>query len=159
MLRVQDVMTTDVKTVTPDTPAEVAWQRMITAGVHHLVVTRGDDVVGLFSDRDAGGRRGTRARQGHTVSELMSHPPVCVAADVPVRKAANLMRGRSIGSLVVCTAPGRLRGIVTTADLLELLGRGAQHPVVENRRWTLKNRGDRRPAHVTGQAKVMSGRR
>ena len=143
MLRVQDVMTTDVKTVRPGISADAACERMFEAGVHHLVVTQEDRVVGVFSERDAGGRRGTRIRQGRSVSDLMSRPAVCVSGETPVRKAANLMRGRSIGSLIVCDPQGRLRGIVTTADLLELLGRGLSHPVIEGRRWTLKHRGAR----------------
>lgn len=147
MVRVQDVMTLRVETVGPEMPAQTAWQRMQMEGMHHLVVMREQQVVGLFSDRDAGSRRGTALRKGRTVGELMTAKPLTIRPDTPVRKAANLMRGRSIGSLVVTDAGGRLVGIVTVSDLLELLGRGVDHPVAVTHRWTLKHRAPHKKRH------------
>jgi CBS domain-containing protein len=144
MLRVQDVMSAPVETIRPDAPADAAWQQMNLKGIHHLVVRDGSAVVGLLSVRDVGGRRGAALRRGHTVGELMSPGPVSVPPETPVRRAANVMRGRSIGSLLVTDATGKLRGIVSVADLLELLGRGSSRPVVQGKRWTLKHRGQTR---------------
>ena len=143
-------MSEDVETVSPESAADAAWQRMRLAGVHHLVVTSGARVVGLISDRDAGGTKGAALRKGRTVGDLMTPAPVTVAPDTPIRKAANLMRGRSIGSLVVTKKNGRLSGIVTVSDLLELLGRGAERPVVATTRWTIKHRTPHKKVHVTG---------
>jgi CBS domain-containing protein len=142
-MRVQDVMTKDVKTIAPTSSAEDAWEVMRTHQIHHVVVTRGSRVVGILSDRDAGGRRGALLRRGHTVEELMTKPVITVEPTATVRKAANLMRGRSIGCVVV-TERGRVVGIVTVADLLELLGRGSDRPVPAARRWTLKHRAPHR---------------
>jgi CBS domain-containing protein len=50
------------------------------------------------------------------------------------------MRGRTIGSLPV-VEKGRLAGIVTVTDLLDLIGRGVERPVEKGKRWTLKHRG------------------
>jgi CBS domain-containing protein len=69
-----------------------------------------------------------------------------VSPTTTVRKAANLMRGRSIGCLVV-TKRDRIVGIVTVADLLELVGRGADRPVASTTRWTLKHRAPHRKRH------------
>ena len=49
-----------------------------------------------------------------------------------VRRAANLMRGRSIGCLVA-TRNGRMAGIVTVSDLLDLLGKGGERRVANPR--------------------------
>jgi acetoin utilization protein AcuB len=152
MLRVQDLMTQPVETVRAGTPADEAWARMHAKGIHHLVVITAAGVVGVISDRDAGGRRGSALRRGRTVADLMSRSPVCVTPDTPVRKAANVLRGRSIGSLVVTDDRGRLVGIVTAADLLELLGRGIERPVLERRRWTLKHRVPHRKRHQAAGA-------
>ena len=76
MVRVQDVMTLRVETVGPEMPAQEAWQRMQMEGMHHLVVTKNGEVVGLFSDRDAGSRRGAAVRKGRTVGELMTAKPL-----------------------------------------------------------------------------------
>ncbi len=147
MVRVQDVMTEAVEVVAVDTSAEQAFDRMRARRIHHLVVTDGGRVVGVFSHRDAGGGRGAALRQGRTVGELMTPAPVTVQPDTPIRKAANLMRGRAIGSLVVTDRIGRLKGIVTVADLLELLGRGIARPVVASTRWTLNHRAPHRKLH------------
>ena len=147
MIRVQDVMTDAVEVVAADSSAERAFDRMRARRIHHLVVTDEGRVVGVFSDRDAGGPRGAALRQGRTVAELMTPAPVTVVPGTPIRKAANVMRGRAIGSLVVTDRNGRLKGIVTVADLLELLGRGIARPVAASTRWTLNHRAPHRKAH------------
>jgi CBS domain-containing protein len=148
-MRVQDVMTTDVQTVSPETKADEAWNLMRVKHFHHLVVTKGRRILGVLSDRDAGGRRGAAVRTGHAVLDLMSEPAVTVLPDTTVRRAANLMRGRSIGCLVVANA-GRVLGIVTVSDLLELVGRGLDRQVETTTRWTLKHRVPHRKAKATG---------
>jgi CBS domain-containing protein len=146
-MRVQDVMTEDVQTISPTSAVEDAWELMRRGGFHHVVVTRGGQVAGILSDRDAGGRRGATMRRGHTVADLMTAPVVTVQPATTVRRAANLMRGRSIGCLVV-TDRGHVVGIVTVADLLALLGRGSARPVAAVRRWTLKHRTPHRKQHA-----------
>ncbi len=142
-MRVQDVMTQVVQTVSPEMDAEDAWNLMRQKRIHHLVVTEGRRLVGVVSDRDIGGRQGSPVRKGHTVKDLMTEPVLTVTPTTPVRKAANLMRGRSIGCLVVAVA-GRVAGIITVADLLELIGRGSERPVSTTTRWTLKHRAPHR---------------
>jgi CBS domain-containing protein len=146
-MRVQDVMTEDVQTIPPTSAAEDAWELMRRGGFHHVVVTRGAQVAGILSDRDIGGKRGASIRRGRTVEEVMTTSVVTVEPTTTVRKAANLMRGRSIGC-VVATDRGRVVGIVTVADLLELLGRGGDHPVASVHRWTLKHRAPHRKRHT-----------
>jgi CBS domain-containing protein len=138
-MRVQDVMTTEVRTISPTSPAEDAWELMRRGGFHHVVVSRGSRVAGILSDRDAGGRQGTSVRRNRTVEELMTKSVVTVTPTTTIRRAANLMRGRSIGCVVV-TDRGRVAGIVTVADLLELLGRGGDRPAAQVRRRTLNHR-------------------
>ena len=146
-MRVQDVMTEDVQTISPGNAAEDAWELMRRQSFHHVVVTRGSSVVGILSDRDGGGRRGASLRKGRTVEELMTPHVVTVEPTTTVRRAANLMRGRSIGCVVV-TDRGRVVGIVTVADLLEILGRGGDRPVTVAKRWTLKHRAPHRKRHT-----------
>jgi CBS domain-containing protein len=69
----------------------------------------------------------------------MTRHVVTVEPSTTVKRAANLMRGRSIGCVVVANR-GRVVGIVTVADLLELLGRGSTRPMAATKRWTLKHR-------------------
>jgi CBS domain-containing protein len=133
-------MTKDVQTMAPGDPAEGAWELMRRHGFHHVVVTNeSGGVLGILSDRDAGGTRGGSLRRGRTVEELMTRHVVTVEPLTTVKRAANLMRGRSIGCVVV-TSRRRVVGIVTVADLLELLGRGSIRPMAATKRWTLKHR-------------------
>ena len=126
-MRVVEVMTKGVQTVPPTMPATDAWELMRRNRIHHLVVTAGTDVIGVLSDRDAGGRSGASIRARSTVSDLMTSHVVTIAPTAPVRKAANLMRGRTIGCIPVSDGE-RLVGIVTVSDLLELIGRGVGRP-------------------------------
>ena len=127
-MRVQEVMSTNVKTVGAGVPADDAWQQMRAARIHHLVVLDGKSVAGVISDRDTGGPKGAQVRRGRTVGELMTSNAVTVQPDTPVKRVANLLRGRSIGCVVVTEKKGRVAGIVTTSDLLTLLGRGVVRP-------------------------------
>lgn len=142
-MRIREFMTLNVQTVPSRESAENAWELMRSHRFHHLVVLRGKELVGIVSDRDLGGPRGASLRQGRTVDQLMTPQVVSAEPGTTVKEAANLLRGRSVGCLPVIEG-GRLLGIVTVSDLLELLGRGAERPVPKTRRWTLKHRGPRR---------------
>jgi len=120
-----EIMTTDVRVASPGEGAEVAFQRMRNQRIRHLVVVDGHRLVGVLSERDLGGARGGVLRAGKTVRDLMSRHTVSAAPVTTVRQAANLMRARTIGCLPVMES-GRLVGIVTLTDLLELVGRQAQ---------------------------------
>jgi CBS domain-containing protein len=119
--------------------------------IHHLVVTEGPEIVGVISDRDMGGRHGVSVRNTRRVSELMTGRVVTAEPTTPVRKAANLLRGKSIGCLVI-TDRGRIVGIVTAADLLELLGRGVERPIAVNERRTISHRAPHRKRHQAAGA-------
>lgn len=145
-MRVRDVMSTDVKSVGAQLPADEAWRWMRAERIHHLVVVDGKAIAGVISDRDAGGPKGTAVRAGHEVGELMTKQVVTVTPDTTVKRVANLMRGRSIGCAVV-TEKGRVAGIVTTSDLLELLGRGSVRPTPRAQRPALNYRAPHRKRH------------
>jgi acetoin utilization protein AcuB len=142
-MRLGEIMETAVDTIGIEAPAEFAWERMRLGRIHHLVVMNGRAVAGVISDRDLGGARGTRLREGRVVGQLMTANVVTAAPTTTVREAANLMRGRSIGCLPVLDK-GSLRGIITVTDLLSLIGRGAERPVARAQRAVMRGRGQRR---------------
>ncbi|MFN0062494.1 MAG: CBS domain-containing protein [Myxococcaceae bacterium] len=117
-------MTDGAESIRPDEPSGHALDRMKALRIHHLVVKEGKSIVGIVSARDlADDNRAGAKRSGSRVADLMTSHPICVEPNTPVQRAANLLRGRSIGSLPV-VEDGRLVGIVTVSDLLELVGRG-----------------------------------
>jgi len=140
-MRLREIMTETPTTITAETTVARARAAMKTAGVHHLIVMESKAIAGLVSDRDIRNLNGTLP-----VSAVMSARIATASPDTTVREAANLLRGRSIGSLPI-VEKGRLVGIVTISDLLTLLGRGAERPIAESTRWTLRKRGPRRKAN------------
>ena len=145
-MRVNEIMSTALKTVASTTPADLAWETMRGERIRHLVVMDGKLIAGILSDRDAGGARGKAVRAGHSVAELMTSDVVTVPGDAPLKRAANLMRGRSIGCVVVVDKQ-RPVGIVTTSDLLDLLGRGAIKPSPVSKRAPLNYRAPHKKRH------------
>jgi CBS domain-containing protein/ribosome-associated translation inhibitor RaiA len=137
LMRLREIMSTDVVAVAPSEAATVAWAKMRRHRIRHLVVTERKQIVGVVSDRDLGGRNGAAVRKGHTVAELMTPRTVTAKPDTTIRQAANLMRGRQIGSLPVLDED-TLVGIVTATDVLDELGRGSTRPTIKAERPTLR---------------------
>jgi len=150
-MRLQDVMTAKVRTVSATESADDAWNVMRLHRIHHLVVTKNDRAVGVLSDRDTGSRGGGAVRATKTVGELMTAPAVTAPPTMTIRQAANVMRGRSIGCLVVVDA-GRPVGIVTVSDLLEVVGRGLERGVETSARRTLHHRVPHKKVHSAVRA-------
>ena len=126
-MRVFDVMSKAVETVKPNVSASEAKTRMRHKKIHHLVVTSGAQLTGVLSAGDLGGTKLPKVLGTSTVADLMTSPVVTVTTRTPLRRAASLMKGRSVGSLVVTSANGKLAGIVTVSDLLALLARAPDH--------------------------------
>lgn len=145
-MRVNEIMSTHVKTVPVTASADAAWEMMRGDRIHHLVVMNGKKVAGVFSARDAGGVNGAPIRDGHQVRDLMSEHLVTTEKNTPLKRVANLMRGHTIGSVVVVDK-GKPIGIVTTSDLLELLGRGAIRPTPVSKRVPLNYRAPHTKRH------------
>jgi acetoin utilization protein AcuB len=143
-MRLGDIMSTEVKTIGPRARVVEARTLMSTAGVRHLIVVADGVVVGVLSDRDLGGRVAAARGDGAAVfvEEIMSPHVVSMPPDATIRQVANRLRGRGIGCLAVMDG-AKLRGIVTTSDLLELIGRGVEKPIERSVGWTLRGRGVR----------------
>ncbi len=62
-MRVQDIMSRAIQTISATAAADEAWNLMRLRSIRHLVVMDGSEVVGLLSERDAGGRRGSAIRR------------------------------------------------------------------------------------------------
>jgi acetoin utilization protein AcuB len=143
-MRLDDIMSTQVKTIVPGATVAEARTLMSTADIHHLIVVEDTLVVGVLSARDLGGRAGAGRADidAAPVSEVMSADVVSMAPDATIRQVANRLRGRGIGCVAVMDG-AKLRGIVTTSDLLELIGRGVERPIEGSVRWTMRGRGPR----------------
>jgi CBS domain-containing protein len=127
---VEHVMTgRPLTTVGPTATLGAAWRTMRAAKLRHLpVIDRGENVVGILSDRDilASGRAfldeaelagdGDDAR-AILVADAMSPRVVTIDADRPAVDAARVLLRRRIGAVPVARR-GALVGIVTVSDFL-----------------------------------------
>ena len=135
-MRVYEVMSKAVETVKPAVHASEAKTRMRQKKIHHLVVTKGAELAGVVSDRDLGGPKLPKVLGAWTVEDLMTTPVVTVTSRTQIRRAAAMMRGRSVGSLVVTSSNGKVAGIVTVSDLLEYLAQHRDRQSARGRRRT-----------------------
>ncbi|MEO8054232.1 MAG: CBS domain-containing protein [Acidobacteriota bacterium] len=127
-MKVRDIMSTKVQTIDMNEKAESAWNLMKWKRIHHVVVTDGPgQVVGVVSARDLGGQDREEARKVRPVAAMMTAYAVKAIPEMPVRQAANVMRGWNIGCLPVVEG-GKLVGIVTVSDLLRIVAEGADKP-------------------------------
>src|SRR5690242_9629014 len=132
-MRLREIMSEGVETAKSTETADTVWARMRQLRVHHLVVIEGAEIVGVVSDRDLGSPKAAPMQPGLTVADNMSPPVVTARPDTTLRETANRLRGRSVGCLPVVDE-GKLIGIVTVTDMLELLGRGAERPSPRSQR-------------------------
>lgn len=118
-MTIETLMTTDVVTVTPDTPIKRVAQLLTRHRISGVPVRTGDGtVVGVVSEADIlRGEPGAR-----TAGEAMTSPALTVAPSASVNEAARLMTARGINRLPVLR-DGRLVGIVSRADLVRAFHR------------------------------------
>lgn len=101
-----------------DTTVRDAARLMESRRVGCLIVTRGDDAVGLVTERDVVFRvvGAGRDPDATTLSDIMSAPIVSVTPDTSVDEAAALMKRLRIKRLVVMQ-DDEARGIISVTDI------------------------------------------
>jgi CBS domain-containing protein len=135
-LKVSDVMTRDVITVTEETPYKEIVSLLAENHISAVpVVNRYGGIGGIVSETDLirkeefqrrqtrwplrWWRRAARSKAaGLRAGEVMSHPAVTIEQSATIPEAAQLMAARGITRLVV-THDDALAGIVTRSDLLK----------------------------------------
>jgi CBS domain-containing membrane protein len=135
MLKVKDVMSRDVRTVTRNDQLGVADKLMKDERIRHLpVIDESGDVCAVVSQRDLfrgallralgyGSRAEETMLRQVVVKEAMSAELHTTAPETPVAEAARVMIERGIGCLPVLDA-GKLVGIVTETDFVRLVAQG-----------------------------------
>jgi CBS domain-containing protein len=118
MLRLRDIMTKDVLTVTRDMPMRDAMALLARRHVSGAPVIDRGQVVGVVSSTDLlefAGHEWT-ALEEHTVADAMTPTVVSLPPGTPVQVAADLMRTVGVHRVLVMHG-NRLVGIVTTTDI------------------------------------------
>jgi len=141
---VTDVMTTHVHVAGPQTPFKLLVRLIEENRVSAIPIVDGHGVpIGIVSETDllTKERRGelegardllpSRRRRelrskadGLLACDLMTSPPISVPATIGLAQAARLMQERNVRRLVVVDERGKIAGIVTRSDLLQVFLRG-----------------------------------
>ena len=84
-----------------------------------LVVLEGDQIAGMFTERDVLRRvvGEERAPAATRVEEVMTAEVACCTPQTPVEEARTAMKNQRIRHLPVVDGDGRLRGLVSIGDL------------------------------------------
>ena len=133
-MHVRVLMTSALITVPPETSVAHAKSLMTKEGIRHLLVTEGQRLVGIATDRDIRLNVASPAtslsvcvlsylRARLTVGEVMTKSVVVVDPARDAREAARLMLGHKIGALPVLDG-ARLVGIVTETDVVRAFAEG-----------------------------------
>ena len=117
-MKISEVMTTNVETVTPNQTAQEAASFMLRANAGSIPVCEGDRVIGMITDRDIAVRGIAEGRGPDTpISELMSADIVCAREDDDTTDVAERMSSEQVRRLPVVDENDRLVGIVSLGDL------------------------------------------
>ncbi len=131
MLRLRDIMTTDVATATPDLTLREAMELLTAKHISGAPVIAGGKVAGIFTasdllsflaDLDGAeasvefSRKRRTPLEEVTVSEIMTRSVHFLAPDCLVDEAARYMREANIHRILVMDGE-ELQGIATTTDV------------------------------------------
>jgi len=131
--RVRDYMTKNVITLTAEARLLDAALLIRRTGKRHVpIVNPEGKAVGIISDRDVarlapsvlshlGPDEYNQIFENTPVTLAMTKDPITILPDAPARQAVNIMHSKKISSVLVTEADGKLVGIITVTDLLELL--------------------------------------
>jgi CBS domain-containing protein len=131
-MKVSEVMTTEVETISADQTAREAASFMLRADAGSIPVCEGDRVIGMITDRDIAVRGVAEGRGPDTpVSELMSDGIVCAHEDDDINKVAQRMSEEQVRRIPVLDSDEKLVGIVSLGDLTRETTGEAAHEALE----------------------------
>jgi CBS domain-containing protein len=123
-MSVGSICTREVDLAEPDELVQVAAQRMNSRNVGSLLVLSQDSVpIGLLTDRDLAIRVVGRGLDPMTttVSEVMTKAPEAIHVDTTIEMAITRMRSGPFRRLPVVDDGGKLIGLISLDNILELL--------------------------------------
>lgn len=121
IVKVKDLMTSNIVSVSPDTTVMEAAGLMASRDISSVLIKSGDEYIGIITDRDiikdvvALGLNPKDIMAG----EVMNAPLVIISEDVSVNEAAEMMRDNKIRRLLVRGEKG-VSGIISEFDIVRI---------------------------------------
>ena len=138
-MRVLDIMSIDVLTVSPEESLKAAARLMVERGVSGLpVVNEAGMLIGIITEADFLEREADRSHrrlldalmhkpdtvsEAETVGEVMSTHPVIIYPEASVTEAARVMSHHHVKRLPVVNDEGELQGIISRGDVVTVFTR------------------------------------
>ena len=116
-MKVQDVMTPNPRTVSPEDPIQLAAQIMRDEDTGVVPVVEDGRVTGVITDRDIAIRAVAEGDFECTVDDIVSDDVICATPEMSTAEAAELMAEHQIRRLPVVDEGENLVGIVSIGDL------------------------------------------
>ena len=116
-MRVSEIMSQEMVTITPDKRVGQALQLMQKHQIRHLPVVEGGRMVGWLTSRDLREVLLASMLEKITVVDVMVRAPISVSPDTGVEEAARLVKEHKIGGMPVLDGD-RLVGVVTMLDVI-----------------------------------------
>jgi CBS domain-containing protein len=131
-MKVSEVMTRDVRTVSPDQTAREAASFMLSEDAGSMPVSDGDRLIGMITDRDIAVRGVAKGYGPDTpISELMTSDIICAREEDDVEEVAAKMSAAQVRRMPVIDAEQRLCGIVSLGDLARESDDESAHQALE----------------------------
>ena len=114
-----EAKTRETWTIRPDATAYEALQLMSEKNVGALLVTKDEELVGIFSERDYARKVILKGKSSKdtTVGELMTHPVYYVTPEMTIGDCMTLMAGRRVRHLPVMENR-KVAGVVSIGDVV-----------------------------------------
>jgi len=131
--KIEEMMSKDVATISPDTTLRMASRKMIREDFRRLPIVEDKKLIGIVTVRDIVRFFGTgevyKNLKSGAIEPVLDTPAnrigtrglVTVSADLDVAEAARLMIRRGVGALPVLDKKKRIVGIITERDLLKMI--------------------------------------
>ncbi len=113
-VKVKDIMTKDVITVTPDMKISELVEMMLKNKHLGYPVVQDGKIVGIVTLKDI-----INANPDSTVGEVMSKEVITISPDATAFEAFKLMSEKNIGRIIV-VENGELKGIISRSDLMRV---------------------------------------
>lgn len=126
---VKDVMKTQLVTLNADSKLGFANDIMYLGRIRHLPVVKGENVVGILTQRDlyrasltsilTNWKENKEFLDSIKVSDVMTKNVITIAPDATIEEAAQIMIDKKVGGLPVVKDKNKLLGMISETDVLQ----------------------------------------
>lgn len=120
--KVKDIMSPYVETVSVDNSVVDVLTKMAQESADYVIVTENNRPMGILTERDVA-RLLAKDYDilNLTCGQVMMTPLFTVFLDTPLYEAAQVMKEKDIGRLVIISSEDKVQGIITQADIIKTL--------------------------------------